>query len=57
MAIAASVNPVKLVHSISNIPSRSIPKDALPSNNSLPVINRDFTRASGSNRKQRRARK
>lgn len=55
MALAATLNPMPLVHSVSKMPLRSIPKDTLPSNNNLPVINRTFTRLN--NRKQRRARK
>jgi hypothetical protein len=54
-AFAATFNPMPLMHSVSKMPLRNMPKDAIPSNNNLQVINRTFTRLN--NRKQRRARK
>jgi len=55
MAIAATFNHVPLMHSVLKMPLRNMPKDTLPNNNNLPVINRTFTRLN--NRKQRRVRK
>lgn len=57
MAIAESLSPMKLGHSISNHSYRDMPRDILPSHGRVPIINRAFTRANSSNRKQRRSRK